>query len=58
MTSSLACSASWRSSFSLLDPVEGQGPLLREPQVASREDLEGYGFTADEDEAETESEKG
>ena len=29
-----------------------------EPQVASREDLAGYGFATDEDEAETEPEKG
>ena len=29
-----------------------------EPQIASREDLEGYGFASDEEEAEPEAEKG
>ena len=29
-----------------------------EPQIASREDREGYGFASDEEEAEPEAEKG
>jgi hypothetical protein len=37
---------------------EASAAATGEPQVASREDLEGYGFTSDEDEAEPESEKG